>query len=103
LRTTVLNSPRKLKLSTLSSFLSYKFQAETKPKQDDGANANESAKKKNPDAGRLVLEDALKMLASNQNVPLGDAEALPNDDDLGDFQIFQRESSILKVLRYQTI
>ncbi len=86
--------------------MSYKFQAETKPKQDVGAKANEPAKKKNPDASRLGLEDALKMLASNQNVPLGDAKALPNDEDLGDFQIFSkknRNSPILKVLMDQTI
>ena len=43
---------------------------------------NEKKNDSKLDAGRIVLEDALKMLAQNQNAPLGDAEAVPTDEDL---------------------
>jgi hypothetical protein len=72
----------------------YQSQAETRSKQETRAKTNNdepgSTKKKAPGDGRSVLEDALKMLASNQNVPLGDAEPLPTDDDLGDYPQIER-------------
>ncbi len=68
--------------------MKYQSQAQ-RSKQETGAKTNNdepgTTEKKTPGDGRSVLEDALKMLASNQNVPLGDANPLPTDDDLGDY------------------
>jgi hypothetical protein len=53
----------------------------SKKEKNKSPEKKKDSKKFDPD--RLVLQDALKMLAQDQNAALGDAEAVPTDEDLG--------------------
>ncbi len=53
----------------------------SKKEKNKSPEKKKDSKKFDPD--RLGLQDALKMLAQDQNAALGDAETVPTDEDLG--------------------